>query len=68
MIEDMQLRNLTAATRKNYLHHAAGFAQYFGRSPEVPLSEPKDPAPLFSTPPGTPESKTHLKSHPQAAV
>ena len=35
MIEDMQLRNLTAATQKNYLHHVAGFAQYFDRSPEV---------------------------------
>jgi hypothetical protein len=34
MIEDMQLRNLTSETQRNYVHHVAGFAQYFGRSPE----------------------------------
>src|SRR6185503_490625 len=35
MIEDMQLRNLTPETQKNYVHHVAGFAKYFGLSPEV---------------------------------
>jgi site-specific recombinase XerD len=34
-IEDMQLRNLNPATQRNYVHHVAGFAKYFGRSPEV---------------------------------
>jgi site-specific recombinase XerD len=34
MIEDMQLRNLTLETQRNYVHHVAGFATYFGRSPE----------------------------------
>lgn len=34
-IEDMQLRNLTPATQNNYVHHVAGFAKYFGKSPEV---------------------------------
>ena len=35
MIEDMQLRNLTPETQRNYVHHVAGFAKYFGQSPEV---------------------------------
>jgi site-specific recombinase XerD len=35
MIEDMQLRNLTAETQRNYVHHVAGFAKYFGQSPEL---------------------------------
>jgi integrase/recombinase XerD len=34
MIEDMQLRNLCPATQKNYVHHVAGFAKFFGTSPE----------------------------------
>jgi len=34
MIEDMQLRNLTPATQRNYVHHVAGFSKYFGVSPE----------------------------------
>lgn len=34
-IEDMQLRNLCPATQKNYVHHVAGFARYFNKSPEV---------------------------------
>ena len=35
MFQDMQLRNLTPATQREYVHHVAAFAQYFGRSPEV---------------------------------
>ena len=35
MIEDMQLRNLTPETQRNYVHHVAGFARYFDRSPEA---------------------------------
>lgn len=34
MIADMQLRGLTPETQRNYIHHVAGFAQYFGKSPE----------------------------------
>ena len=33
MIEDMQLRNLCPETQRNYVHHVAGFARYFNRSP-----------------------------------
>ena len=29
MLEDMQLRNLTPETQRNYIHHVAGFAKYF---------------------------------------
>jgi len=35
MIDDMQLRNLAAGTQKHYLRLVAGFAKYFGLSPEV---------------------------------
>src|SRR6266498_310557 len=35
MLEDMQLRNLTPETQRNYVHHVANFAKYFGQSPEV---------------------------------
>ena len=34
MIEDMQLRNLAAGTQKHYIRLVAGFAKYFGMSPE----------------------------------
>jgi integrase/recombinase XerD len=34
MIEDMQLRNLAAGTQKHYISLVAGFARYFGTSPE----------------------------------
>jgi integrase/recombinase XerD len=34
MIDDMQLRNLAAGTQKHYLRLVAGFAKYFGISPE----------------------------------
>jgi site-specific recombinase XerD len=34
MIEDMQLRNLAPETQRNYVHHVAGFAKYFNKSPE----------------------------------
>src|SRR5260370_36081008 len=35
MIEDMQLRNLAPVTQRNYIAHAAGFAQFYGKSPEA---------------------------------
>jgi site-specific recombinase XerD len=34
MLEDMQLRNYTPATQKNYIHYVADFAKYFQTSPE----------------------------------
>jgi site-specific recombinase XerD len=34
MIDDMQLRNFTPATQKHYIFHVAGFAKYFGKSPD----------------------------------
>jgi len=34
MIDDMQLRNLAPATQRNYIHHVARFASYYGLSPE----------------------------------
>ena len=35
MIEDMQVRNFTPATQRNYVHYVADYALYFGRSPEL---------------------------------
>lgn len=35
MIEDMQLRNLAPATQRNYIAHAAAYAKFFHRSPEL---------------------------------
>jgi site-specific recombinase XerD len=34
MIDDMQLRNLTPATQRNYIHHVAALARYYQLSPE----------------------------------
>ena len=34
MIEDMQLRNLAAATQRNYILHVARFARFYNLSPE----------------------------------
>lgn len=34
MIDDMQLRNLAASTQKHYIACVAGFAKFFGKSPE----------------------------------
>lgn len=33
-LDDLQLRNLSPQTQTAYVHHVAGFARYFGRSPE----------------------------------
>jgi len=33
-IEDLQLRNFSPGTQRNYVHHVAKFAAHFGRSPE----------------------------------
>lgn len=35
MIEDMQLRNFAVGTQKNYVHHIADFAKYFGKCPSL---------------------------------
>jgi integrase/recombinase XerD len=34
MLEDMQVRNYSAATQRNYIHHIANFAKYYNKSPE----------------------------------
>lgn len=34
MIDDMQLRNLATSTQRQYIAYVAGFAKYFGKSPE----------------------------------
>jgi len=34
MFEDMQLRNLTPATQRSYVHYVADYALYFNQSPE----------------------------------
>src|SRR5208337_1658602 len=33
-IDDMQLRNFRPETQRNYVHHVADFARYFGVSPD----------------------------------
>jgi site-specific recombinase XerD len=35
MIEDMQIRNLSPKTQRNYLDQVAKFAQFFGKSPSL---------------------------------
>lgn len=34
MLEDMQLRNLSAETQRSYIHYVAQFASYYGTNPE----------------------------------
>lgn len=34
MLEDMQLRNFSAATQKSYIHYVSDYANYYGVSPE----------------------------------
>jgi integrase/recombinase XerD len=34
MIHDMQLRNFTQETQRNYVHHVAAFARFYNTSPE----------------------------------
>jgi len=34
MIDDMQLRNMAPGTQEHYIHYVAGFARYYGCSPE----------------------------------
>ena len=40
MIDDMQARNLSPATQRNYIHYVYELAKYFMRSPD--LLEPAD--------------------------
>jgi integrase/recombinase XerD len=35
MIDEMQIRNLTANTQRAYIEQVARFARYFGKSPEL---------------------------------
>jgi site-specific recombinase XerD len=35
MLADMQLRGLDPKTQRNYIHHVAAFARYFGKSPDL---------------------------------
>ena len=48
MLEDMQVRHLSAGTQQVYLQHIARFARYCGRSPAGRLSVGK-PHPKPST-------------------
>jgi hypothetical protein len=35
MVEDMQVRNLSALTQRAYVEHVSRFARHFGRSPAL---------------------------------
>ncbi|MCP4005761.1 MAG: integrase, partial [bacterium] len=39
MIDDMRIRNLAPSTQECYVRQVAGFAGYFGKSPELLGSE-----------------------------
>jgi integrase/recombinase XerD len=47
MLEDMQLRNLAPETQRNYIHHVAGFAKYFGKKPRTARSGGCPPIPTL---------------------
>jgi len=65
MIKDVQIRNLTPETQHSYIHHVAGFAQYFGRSTKELAPHP---TPLQATPAARPTLRVCLRVFRLAAA